>query len=440
MNIKALAWALTLLGASVATAQPSYILRYTESAPLEAFLNQYQLTLEKTVSGRPIHAVRDPLQRDPAALVQQILDDTDDDVSIEPDQVVNLPIRSFPRRQHVGLSALIGLIKNPVSADHFGVSVPYAFVHQKAVSQAFIAPSWIAHGSGPDPIVAVIDTGIDPTHPFFDGTTVPGIDFLNPLGTGSELQDLPPSALAEINPTTTPLLGFDLRYLSNGHAALLRPSVRLRVASGRLPMGIGHGTMVAGAVLLVAPSARILPIRAFHQSGSGRLFDVIQAIHAAEDRGARIANLSFNTLTYSPELDRSTTEVSDRGMILVASTGNNGLRNPTSYPAAFPKVTSVASVDALNQRSLFSNFGADITWVAAPGEALFLPFPGGHYSVGWGTSFSAPLVTGLAVRLLAANPLATGSDLQSSLSASTPVATPDLGKGVLNVLQSVESQ
>jgi subtilisin family serine protease len=196
--------------------------------------------------------------------------------------------------------------------------------------------------------------------------------------------------------------------------------------------------MVAGAVKLVAPGARILPIRAFAQNGTGRLFNVIRAIHEAEIRGAKVVNLSLNTYTYSPELEKTVSEVSDRGIILVASTGNDGLLNPPSYPASLPKVTGVASINRNWTRSAFSNYGESLTWVSAPGEALLLPFPGKQYAGGWGTSFAAPMVSGLAAKLLQRNPSATYSDLQGALNYSTPLAGPGLGLGSVNIYRSIE--
>jgi subtilisin family serine protease len=382
-----------------AAAQTKYILRYTESAPLASFLSQYQLTLEATVAQRPIHSVIDPLGRDPLALIQQISDDTDDDVSIEQDQILRLPILAFPRRQSSSPNPLLAAMNAQQLVNFFGKSVRRGYITQFAVGQTRTSQSWASHGGGTG-MVAVIDTGIDANHPIFAGGTVPGIDFLDPNGNGSELQGLSQQVLAYINPTTTPLLQkvSDLRslqYISNGHA-MQQNSKQVRLNSG-IPLGLGHGTMVAGAVKLVAPNATILPIRAFSQDGSGRLFHVISGIHAAEIRGAKVINLSLNTYTHSPELERTTADVSDRGVILVASTGNNGLTNVPSYPASYSKVTGVASVNGSWQRSPFSNAGASLTWLAAPGEGLYLPFPGNRYAGGWGTSFSAPLVSGMDV-------------------------------------------
>lgn len=422
---------LSLAGA-VVSANP-YVLRYSESEPLSDFLNRYGLRLRATVPGKPIYRVFDPLQRPAQAIIDIISDDTDDDVSIEVDQIVRLPILSFPTQQQSGLALLNSALNDTQRVRFLNTRVPRGFVNQYPVAICRISASWTM-GSHSAPIVAVIDTGVDPQHTVFAGSVLPGLDYISNFGGGSELTGLSPQVLAQINPTTTPLLRPVNKQVSNGH--IVRLGQTARVSSG-LPIGLGHGTMVAGAIRLVAPSARILPIRAFDQTGTGRIFDVIRGIHAAEARGARVVNLSLNTLTPSPELNRTCEEVSSRGVILVASAGNNGLTGIQSWPASSPKVTGVAAIGPSGARSPFSNAGANLVWVAAPGEAIMLPYPGENWGGGWGTSFAAPMVSGLAARMVSWSTATTYSDLQSALSRSTPTSNPDLGLGVLNVASSL---
>lgn len=421
---------------SLAGAQTRFILRYTESEPLGQFLARYSLDLEDSVPQRPIHSVIDRTGRDPNQIIQQISDDTDDDVSIEQDQFLSLPILSFPDNQTSGRREAERLRLLERVTLLLGLRVPRAFPAQVAVGQTQLLPTWQQFGGG-NATVAVIDTGVDPSHTIFGRDLLAGIDYLTPGGNGSELVGLPGEIRALINPTTTPLLFREFRHTSKGHAPAWEARVSSSSLYGQIPAGLGHGTMVAGAIRLVAPHARILPIRAFAQDGSGRLYHVIRGIHEAEIRGAHIVNLSLNTLTPSPEFERTSDEVSSRGVILVASAGNNGLSGADSFPAAYPKVTGVASVNSLNQRSPFTNAGSNVAWVAAPGEAVFLPFPGQRWSLGWGTSFSAPMVSGLAAQMRSRKPDLTYSDLQGALSRSTPNANPDLGLGTLNVFASV---
>lgn len=436
MNKPLLFLFLAALPASVPASQ-NFILRYTESEPLPQFLARYQLVQQKSVSGRPIYLVRDPLRRDPDALIRQISEDTDDDVSIERDQTVSLPIRSLRSRQTNGTASLLASMGRSRPVSFFGVQAPEGVVTQLAVSQIRANTSWGAHGLGTG-IVAVVDTGVDVSHPFFAGRLVPGLDLLASGGNGSELAGLPAELRALINPTTTPLL-MAPRYLSNGHAAFLEASVASNPLSAALPIGLGHGTMAAGSVRLVAPNARIMPVRAFQLNGFGSLFTVIQAVHLSSARGAKVINLSMSTVSQSAELVRSIEELSDRGVIIVASTGNEGRMNPPSYLSVTRKATGIASLDPANRRSLFSNAGTEITWAAAPGEALLLPFPGRRWAGGWGTSFAAPLVSGLAAKALRTKPEAGYSDLQSLLSKSRPHPDASLGLGSLDVFESMNS-
>lgn len=439
MNLKYLATSIVTIAGAMATANTRYILRYTESEPLAEFLARYSLVREVTITGRPIHSVNDPLSRSPAELIQRISDDTDDDVSIELDQVVKLPIRSFVRNQDAGLAQLLGAMGRTRPTWFFGSVVPQGFVNQQPVIQIRANTSWPRHGLGTG-VVAVIDTGVDVQHPIFKNRLVPGFDVLSNVSNGSELNGLSASVLALINPTTTPLLERHLTYTSGGVAPAFEQSVRNDPRLSSIPFALGHGTMVAGAVVLVAPGTRVMPIRAFYQTGYGRLFNIIRAIHGAEDRGARVVNLSFNFYVYSREFERTVAEVSDRGIILVASTGNDARTSPLSYPAAYDKVTGVASIGNGGFRSLYSNAGPNITWVAAPGEGVLLPFPGKRWAGGWGTSFAAPFVSGLASKLLVRKPNATYSDLQSALGRSFQLGDPNLGLGLLDVWNSVEGQ
>ena len=66
------------------------------------------------------------------------------------------------------------------------------------------------------------------------------------------------------------------------------------------------------------------------------------------------------------------------------------------YPAGLQYVMGVASTNNQDQRSTFSNYGNQIVWVAAPGEAIITTYPFGTYAAGWGTSFSSPMVAGTA--------------------------------------------
>jgi len=97
------------------------------------------------------------------------------------------------------------------------------------------------------------------------------------------------------------------------------------------------------------------------------------------------------------------------------------------YPAGLTNVMGVASTNDQDQRSTFSNYGDQIVWVAAPGEAIVTTYPFGTYAAGWGTSFSAPMVSGTVDLIRQANPSA--SEMQAALAVAQAQFLLDFGMG-----------
>jgi subtilisin family serine protease len=388
--------------------------------------------------GQPVYYVSDPLRRDPVALVREIDDDYDGDVSFERDQTLRIPETRVVTNQVGGLTELERALQNATYSSYYGAQVHAAFPNQLAARIVRSHSNRLMHGIGTG-TVAVVDTGVDPNHPFLRPVLVPGIDLLTPNGTANELTGLPTALLLALNPTTTPLLGRRLLRSNPTTTPLLEQATGDYFQTNSIPRALGHGTMVAGAVRLVAPGARIMPIRAFNSAGTGTLWNTLRAIYLAHLRGARILNLSLNTYTYSRELEVACEFVSANGVIVVASAGNSGRTDVPSYPASFGVVTGVASTTASDVRSLFSNVGEAVVEVGAPGEAMLLPFPGERWAGGWGTSYAAPLVAGLAAHILQSKPDATYSDLQSALGHSRPLLDPNIGLGRLDVYNSVSA-
>src|SRR5262249_43775067 len=155
---------------------------------------------------------------------------------------------------------------------------------------------------------------------------------------------------------------------------------------------LGHGTMTAGIVHLVAPTARIMPLKAFRSDGTGQLSDVIDAIYWAVDHGADVISMSFDIAVSSPELTKAIKYATAKKVVLVASAGNDG-QNVMVFPAGYDSVVGVGSTTNNDLRSTFSNYGQVVT-LAAPGEAILTTYPRDRYAFGWGTSFSAPMVSG----------------------------------------------
>jgi subtilisin family serine protease len=199
----------------------------------------------------------------------------------------------------------------------------------------------------------------------------------------------------------------------------------------------GHGTMVAGVVHLAAPTARIMPLRAFTADGHGSTSDIVHAIYFAALKGAKVLNMSFSRSTPSGELKLALDFANLRGLIAVSSAGNQGT-SALAYPAAYASVIGVASTANDDTRSTFSNYGSSVVWLAAPGEGIVTTYPGGRYAAAWGTSFSTPYVAGTAA-LLATLSRNVSGDQAAWAVAHARLLAPSLNNGRLDVVQAVRA-
>jgi len=198
---------------------------------------------------------------------------------------------------------------------------------------------------------------------------------------------------------------------------------------------------VMGVIHLVAPQAKLLPLKAFHADGTGYLSDILHAIYFAVQNNAKIVNMSFEFKASSPdaELQAAINYANQLGVVCAASVGNDAQLNPTVFPAGFTTaVMGVASTSDLDTRSSFSNYGNAIVFVAAPGEAVITTYPFATYSAGWGTSFSAPFVSGGASLLVNKQAGITHSAAASAI-AKADVVGPDLGNGRLNLVLALQA-
>jgi subtilisin family serine protease len=198
----------------------------------------------------------------------------------------------------------------------------------------------------------------------------------------------------------------------------------------------GHGTMVAGVVHLAAPTAKIMPLKAFSADGQAYTSDVLRAIYYATQKGAKVLNMSFSRPTSSPELKRALDNATNKGIIAVASAGNEG-SSSLRYPAAYDNVIGVASTSNEDTRSAFSNYGTRNVWVAAPGEAIITTYPGGSFAAAWGTSFAAPYVSGAAALLVDMQGTASNSQVSSAVSRAKRL-TYDLNYGRIDFYQAIQ--
>jgi len=171
-----------------------------------------------------------------------------------------------------------------------------------------------------------------------------------------------------------------------------------------------HGTAIAGAIAAhgrlmgAAPAAQILAIRAFSgtDADDGTTFAIMTGLNWAVFHGARIINMSFAG-PQDPDITRGLAAAHEKGVVLVAATGNKGAKSPPLYPAADPNVIAVTATDANDQLPAFANRGQYVA-VAAPGVDLMLLGPNGTYQLSSGTSFSSAYVSGTAALMLERRP------------------------------------
>jgi subtilisin family serine protease len=313
--------------------------------------------------------------------------------------------------------------------DYYGSQVWQGYAMQPAsqIIRLFDARAQFqVNGTG---IVADIDTGVDPTHPALSSVLLTGYDFTRNQPGGSELPDwtyaTPPSCpdcpAATVNQST---------------AAVLDQSTAA-VLDGTPYAAFGHGTMVAGVIHLTAPTALILPLKAFHANGTGYLSDIVRAIYYAVQNQANVINMSFDFTAPSQELADAMSYANENNVICVASVGNDG-QQITTYPASIASVMGVASTSDLDTRSTFSNYGPEV-WVAAPGEDIVTTYPFGTYAAASGTSFSSPFVAGTAALLRSANAGISANGAALAIGHAQQVGA-GLGNGRLDVYRAVESE
>ncbi|MFZ0592493.1 MAG: S8 family serine peptidase [Bryobacteraceae bacterium] len=356
-----------------------------------------------------------------APVVLQVLNTLPVVVDVEPDLIAHVAGSTY---------TVPPALSDTTPVNYFGTTVPEGYVHQPATSIVRLAQTQSAFSVAGSGVVAIIDTGVDPNHPALEGVLVPGYDFTrNQSGEADETQDVALSSPPDTDGSP--------QWTNSNTAAVLSQSTAA-VVDGNPQYGeFGHGTMVAGIVHLVAPEAKIMPLKAFLANGTGYTSDILRAIYFAVQNWANVLNMSFNLAAYSTEVKNALDYATLNRVVSVAAAGNSG-EQTLVYPAALPNVMGIASTTNTDQLSSFSNYGPQLVWVGAPGEGVVTTYPYGTYAAGWGTSFSTPFVTGTVALMMNLQNWVSSSQTAQAAAHAQP-ETPALGHGRLDTFQALQA-
>jgi len=312
---------------------------------------------------------------------------------------------------------------------YYGTTVWHGYLAQPGNQLVRTAQTQAAfNATGAGATVAVIDTGVDPTNPVLKGVLVNGYDFTRNVGGGSEMSDVQASPnLSQAQSAT----------LSQRTVAVLDQRT-VAVLDGGSYTDFGHGTMTAGIVHLVAPQAKIMPLKAFNANGAAYNSDILRAIYYAVSHGANVMNMSFDYPSYSQELATAIKYSNSKGVITVASAGNSG-EDTMVYPGGLPGVIDVASTSNTDLQSSFTNYGVPPVWMAAPGEGVVTTYPWGTWAAGWGTSFSTPFVAGTAALMMGSNGNCPSSKVPMSLANADYIGNLNMGFGRLDTYKALQA-
>ncbi len=198
-----------------------------------------------------------------------------------------------------------------------------------------------------------------------------------------------------------------------------------------------HGTHCAGTIGAMGNNSQgvagvnwnvtLMPIKFLSASGSGSSEGAINSINYARQMKVNIMSNSWGGGGFSQIMQDSITAARDQGILFVAAAGNDAADNDASasYPASYPvdNVVSVAASDNQDKIANFSNYGKTKVHVAAPGVRILSTTKGGKYAAFSGTSMATPHVAGIAALLMSADSTLRYSDLKERLiRTSTPVA------------------
>ncbi len=240
--------------------------------------------------------------------------------------------------------------------------------YQWSLPQIGLPAAWDTSTGSASVIVAVVDTGVDASHPDLAGKITSGANAgYNFVSNNTNTTD------------------------DHFHGTFVASIVAMNTNNGQGGAG-------------VCWACKIMPVKVLDNTGSGSTFNVAQGVDWAVSHGAKVINLSLGSSSPDSGLQPSVDNAWNAGVVVVAASGNSN--GPVLYPAAYANVIAVGSNNQAGVRSSFSNFGPELD-VMAPGEGVFgadclCNGHTGYYATGSGTSFASPHVAGVVGLMISA--------------------------------------
>ena len=288
------------------------------------------------------------------------------------------------------------------------------FSEQWGIQRIGAPAAWDLETGDDSILLAIIDSGVDYTHPDIAPNYVPGgYDFVDD----------------DNDPYPTP------DGIDNDGDFLIDE-------------GISHGTHCAGIAaaktdngigIAGVAQVKVLAERVLDSDGGGTAFDVANSINHAVVQGANVISMSIGGGGTAFE-QAACQDAWDAGCLLVGAAGND-YRGPVNCPAAYPTVIAVSATNSDDQLASFSNIGQEVE-LAAPGVAILSAVKGGGYQSWQGTSMATPFVAGVAALMYSKNPTLTNSEVRALLqTTATDLGVPgqdvEFGYGLVNAHAAV---
>lgn len=306
-------------------------------------------------------------------------------VALQPGESVGQALAAYRSLPHVAYAEanVVERAQTLPAPNDPSYSSQWSLPATNAVAGWSIFPGTYAAAGTAQPSIAIVDSGVDSTHPDFGGRidTADGANCLTGTCVASTAMD-----------------------------------------------DYGHGTHVAGiasasannltGVAGVAFDAPVIPVKVLDSTGTGTAAGIAAGIRWAADHGARVINTSLGSTTFSQDVCDAVTYATSMGALVVAAAGNNGSAT-AFYPAACPGAIGIGATDSTEAVPFWSDTGSANVFVSAPGVNILSTYMGGGYQTDSGTSMAAPFVAGLAELLFAQNTSRTPTDVERILATTS---------------------